>query len=821
MLSSPRVFADPAPRGSDSESVPSDLLAAALALLALVVSLFRECIFSGRVLYERDIHLVWEPHSAAFLRGWRPGSWPLWDDSLGFGQSLVANPQAQVFYPPTWLALALPFSAYCLTFVTGHLLGSGIGVFALGKRLGLAPAAALGAAALWIVSGPFLSSASLWHHFAGAAWAPWVLLGLLAMRRRGDAGGVAVASLPVAGQILAGSADLCALTLVLGAALLVVSEWGGPMRSLRVLVLMATATLVALGLTAGQWLASLETLLRSARADLATATRTYWSVHPAGLLDLALPVQLGMWPLGPEARAALYESREPFVPSLYLGLVALPLVLAGLAHRQRRLVGLLVGVSAAAVLVALGRHAPVYGALTSLVPPFRILRYPVKALFLVGLAWPILAGLGIDVWLGSGQARRPRWALLFAGLAGALALLTVSLPTVTAGLAARWLEPPPAVPPAILPILVRHLGLAAAALGLAALAAWSGRRLARVGMVVLVSLAAVADLAVVLAPLNPTAPASFYAYRPPVFRAVQGGPPGRCYVYDYTAVFGRSERRLGRKAPLVLRTDQPFSGGSVAPALALRSYMYPASASSWGLRYGFDHDMTGLAPRETAHLLQFLWLTEGTPAQLRLLQLGGVSHVVTMHDVSAEGLEPAGEFFEILSDPVRLWRVPDPLPRSLVVGGARVAPPLVGLRLLADGGVDPRREVVLTDGSGREPPSDFQGSVRVLEERPGFLRLESAASHPGHLVILDAFAPGWTASVDGRSVPLVRADAAFRAVAVPAGRHTIESRYLPASVAWGGWLSAAVALAVLGVLVRPGSSNRAGSEPRFSGGSRC
>jgi hypothetical protein len=133
----------------------------------------------------------------------------------------------------------------------------------------------------------------------------------------------------------------------------------------------------------------------------------------------------------------------------------------------------------------------------------------------------------------------------------------------------------------------------------------------------------------------------------------------------------------------------------------------------------------------------------------------------------------------------------------------RVAAALEALHLLADGSVDPRREVVLAEGSEREPPAGFQGTVRILEERPGFLRLESVSSHPGHLVILDAYAPGWTATVDGRTVPLVRADLAFRALAVPAGRHTIESRYLPASVAWGWRLSAVVALAALIVLARP------------------
>ena len=34
------------------------------------------------------------------------------------------------------------------------------------------------------------------------------------------------------------------------------------------------------------------------------------------LLDLVLPIQMSSWSLRPEARAALYEAREPFVPSL-------------------------------------------------------------------------------------------------------------------------------------------------------------------------------------------------------------------------------------------------------------------------------------------------------------------------------------------------------------------------------------------------------------------------------------------------------------------------------------------------------------------------
>ena len=104
------------------------------------------------------------------------------------------------------------------------------------------------------------------------------------------------------------------------------------------------------------------------------------------------------------------------------------------------------------------------------------------------------------------------------------------------------------------------------------------------------------------------------------------------------------------------------------------------------------------------------------------------------------------------------------------------------------------------DGPLVESPAEFRGTSQVLEERPGFLRVEAVASHPGHLVIADAFAPGWTARLDGSPVPLLRANGVFRAIALPPGRHEIECRYLPASLTWGVVFSLVLALATLAVI---------------------
>jgi hypothetical protein len=54
----------------------------------------------GEVLFERDVQLV-------FVRAVASGAAPLWDPHVAFGHPMLANPNTQVLYPPTWLNLIL------------------------------------------------------------------------------------------------------------------------------------------------------------------------------------------------------------------------------------------------------------------------------------------------------------------------------------------------------------------------------------------------------------------------------------------------------------------------------------------------------------------------------------------------------------------------------------------------------------------------------------------------------------------------------------------------------------------------------------------
>jgi hypothetical protein len=159
-------------------------------------------------------------------------------------------------------------------------------------------------------------------------------------------------------------------------------------------------------------------------------------------------------------------------------------------------------------------------------------------------------------------------------------------------------------------------------------------------------------------------------------------------------------------------------------------------------------------------------------------------------------------------DPIRVEAVPEPLPRAYAVGGVRVADGVAGLGALVDAAFDPRRQIVLPQGPPVAAAKGFRGEVRIARESACRVLLDAELSADGYVVLVDSYDPGWKARVDGRRVPLLRANVAFRAVAVSAGRHAVEMVYRPtaalAGLAVSGITCLALVVAFLSPLVRRG-----------------
>jgi hypothetical protein len=766
-------------------------LARIAAFLSLAVFFAREAVFGGRTFFLRDLHMQWFGQVESLVRAVASGSWPLWDPYVSFGQPLLANANVQVLYPLTWLNFLMRPTTYYTVYFVFHLVLAGAGASALARRLGCSDAGALVAGAAWLACGPFLSLGSLWNHFAGAAWMAWVLLGVdhaLSGSRRG----VAVWALALAATLLAGSPDLALLGLVPVAGLLAARlEWRRPFgeANRRTLFGAALAVCLGIGIAAAQILPSLEVADRSTRWSMGLASRTYWSAHPAGLLQAFVPLTWDALPWSTSVRAALFESREPYLPSLYLGLPVLALAACGLLTstvRHRSALGIAALVCG---LLALAGHTPVYSAAVSLFPLLRAVRFPVKALVPAALAVALLAGSGFDSWRG--RALRPRAALgLGLGLAAVgvagLALL-LACRRWPQGLAALVLAPgmgPGALAPAA------RAGLELALLGsLILLLAVLGRRTAGAARATAVVLSAlgIVDLARFHADLNPTAPVDFLRFRPEALKALDQADGRRLFVYDYGVQPEASRRHLGREVAYVV----PAATGELwRGALGMRVYPVPPVAAAYAVLDSYGRDLLGIQPLPLFQLNAALFASEGSAGFDRLLRIGAVSRMLALHEDGLSGLRLErrlpGPFFE----DIRLYDVPDPSPRAFLVGEGRVG----DIGTLLDPGLDPARAVVLAEPPARPAPPGFAGEARLVEARADRVRLQCDASTPALLVLVDTYDPGWRARVDGEPAPILRANVAFRAVPVPAGRHEVEMVYRPRSVTLGLLTSGAAIL---------------------------
>lgn len=98
-------------------------------------------------------------------------------------------------------------------------------------------------------------------------------------------------------------------------------------------------------------------------------------------------------------------------------------------------------------------------------------------------------------------------------------------------------------------------------------------------------------------------------------------------------------------------------------------------------------------------------------------------------------------------------------------------------------------------------PATRAGTISVKRYDYNSLRLTVNAPTAGYVYVADGFARGWQARVDGQPSPVLRANMAFKAVGVGAGRHEIRLEYRPVAFQVALWAYAAAVAFGSGALV--------------------
>jgi hypothetical protein len=186
--------------------------------------------------------------------------------------------------------------------------------------------------------------------------------------------------------------------------------------------------------------------------------------------------------------------------------------------------------------------------------------------------------------------------------------------------------------------------------------------------------------------------------------------------------------------------------------------------------------------------------------ELRLAALTNTEYLVLPARVQDPKLEEV-----LVGMQAVVYRYADALPRAFLVGAAEVQSGDAALARYLSADFDPRSTVILEEPPGADVDLEPEaaGVVEWVDRSPDEYTLRVVADRPAMLVVLDSWYPAWQALVDGREVPVRRANYAFRAIAVPAGEHTVRFRYSPDQLRTGALISLSI-LALLLVVALSG-----------------
>ena len=688
-------------------------------------------------------------------------------------------------YPPALIYLLLPLEWSLSFFSLLHLFWAGLGMYCLAHRWTGNRLAAAVAGLIFAFNGLSLNLLMWPSHIATLSWMPWVVL---TVERAGRKDGTNLSWQPWLAHCRCSRADRkpssspgsscwgcgsrrCRRVFRPPSALQ--AEFpasSGPSSSFAMLWRFPLVVVLVAALAAVQLLPFLDLAAHSQRDPGFADAR--WSMPAWGWMNFLVPMVYGrVWNKG-----VFFQYNQAWTSSYYLGVGGLLLALLGVwVAPQRRRIWLLASASGLGLALALGDQVAPVRWLRHMVPQLGLMTYPVKFVTVAVFAAPLLAAFGLArlQTLEAGQRREFQRRLVFLG--GLLLALIAGI------LLWAWRFPLQGddVPTTVRNGLGRAGFLVAAVAVLFALqraeldAATLKPGLQRHGRLrpfipVLLLLVLWLDVWTHEPPQNPSVPT--WIYTPGLARAKLAMKP---------------QPELGR------------SRAMVSPAAEVRFTQFIMSDLKDNFlvkRLGCFADCNlldgvpkvngffSLYPAQSGELTSVLY--DSTNASFpHLDDFMGVSQITSPRDVTE-------------------WQARDSF-LPLATAGQR---PIFlddtnALRALIAPGFDSRKVVFLPPEMKAFVSITNETSARVVSQRftPERVDLEVEAAEPSLVVLAQTWYHQWRVHVDGAPVRLLRANYAFQAVQVPAGRHQVQLLYEDKKLLAGAVLSGLGLLACAGL----------------------
>ncbi len=786
---------------------------APVVLVLLGVLFFSDPLFSSKNFYFRDILNFHYPLRKVLIDSYARGEFPLWNPYIYFGQPMLANPNYMAFYPSNLFHLFLPFNyAFKLHFIV-HPILAGVGIYFLQRRLGLPALACFGGSVVYEFSGVVLSFLNLYNFVPSVALLPWIGWSFLAAMQTRSRRRIIFFAVMLALQVLSLDVFIALSDALLITAIFLVHLFSQPaperFQMLKVALRVGSlGVLLALGLAAVQILPTYELIPRAVRGsgyDFNVVTA--WSLHPMDLINVVVPNLFGNpYTLGLKGYwGEVYHSgREGYLVSFFLGTGASLLVLLSFFGRQKKIQIVFVLLALLSGFLALGRFNPVSGWLYQHTPIFHLGRYPVKFTLLSVLSFSLLVSMGLEVLLDALQKGRERARLVMAfGFACLILGACIWVFASPFGGHARFFEEfvrtrmlPGLSAVKNLPVLsgelaasVRSSSAFAVIVGLISLFSFAQKRVFLTGALAIFALCAeVLPQNLRLVPLLSDADVNF--------------------VSEVNASLSRSEMSQPFRVMALENLEPNLKYNLFAPndsiawsSLFFRKAGLPFYGIMNGIQYALYIPADGLNTGESNALFK-AFLQRGSFANPMILQRTNTRYALTLGRTA----NPAARLertYETGSDyRLNAYRIEGALDRAYFVPGAKsVGSPAEALRSFLDPSFPIHTAAIIENGE-RPLLEGLQGTavVKLIRYANQSVSYETDCGEAGYLVLLDSYYPGWIGYLDGQRTPVLRANYAFRAIKIPAGRHKVDFNYRPMYFYLGLGITLATLTAVAAVL---------------------
>jgi hypothetical protein len=701
------------------------------------------------------------------------GYMPLWNPYNGFGSPLLANYQIALFYPATWLLFIFYWIGNLEGMVWGHMLMNvghmilaGIGMFKVANHHGISITGATLAGISLSLGGYLVARFGFFSMVWTAAWFPWIFLYTMKAYQLNLKPVLIKLLFSVVMMLLAGHAQL-SWYILLFCFIWLVFQITSPLKMWfkRVLNIIYTWMFAVL-ICAIQLFPTAEFLFQSQRSsavDLETAlTYSFWPWHFLNFINPSVFGNPGLgnyWGYGAYWEDSVYFGLLPFLLVIASAVIFLRNNIQQKCNRREQVFfGSMILIGS---LFALGKNLPLFPWLVQHVPTFDMFNAPSRFMIWVVFSASLLTGFTFDQW------KKPVGKVLYWTRLGTAGGFGVGIGAGLMMLTKPTLEPTFIVAAFQLSILIFLSGILYLLNPFTDVEPIQNIRVKTwQGFVIFFVLSDLMLLSMHSIPVDDLS-----------------------RIRELSRNHSSSERIYWREAD-----DYQYRYNTV---LDFSNYNNTLEASSLGKSqlanvnlFNHTSSLNNFEPMRLASYDNFMHALNFMPQTQQLAILAGMGvgtyiHLNSKEKTSIDRIDLASsEPVQFYSTAAHAESVNDFVEQYSLQPGLYIMPQKHPQEISLD---------VVT------PEIQNSVAIEALIWEANVIQFDVKIPHEGWLLITDANAAGWRASVDEKSTPIYSANGFVKAIQISAGSHVVRFVYWPDSFTVGMVISL-VSLMSLGIL---------------------